>query len=262
MKINFASGGQKKAHQAAVKWVEREVRRRVRRGMVMVREVSCQEPGCVPLETLVILLPPEEPSSSPLIATSSNDDGSRTDAHLSPKWTRWMGKILKPVAEVLAEDIQELDLPEWSSWEREISSTMEEKQKISLQHASDINDSSKSPTVITMKPRKGLNPIEQEMEKDIYRNDAPPIPPTPESLSTSAASSNFVEKPNIAKTTNNNTKMPLPKRQLVSSIVSSSDTLPKARHSSKGVRQRGCPCCDPDNMDNILDKIIYFDAPP
>jgi hypothetical protein len=36
--------------------------------------------------------------------------------------------------------------------------------------------------------------------------------------------------------------------------------LPK-RHN-KGTRPRGCPCCDPDNMDNIIDQMLFLETPP
>ena len=36
------------------------------------------------------------------------------------------------------------------------------------------------------------------------------------------------------------------------------DFAPPSRHEGKGgTRPRGCPCCDPDNMDNIIDNIMY-----
>lgn len=38
------------------------------------------------------------------------------------------------------------------------------------------------------------------------------------------------------------------------------DGLPK-RHN-KGTRPRGCPCCDPDDIDNIIDKMLSLEAPP
>ena len=44
-------------------------------------------------------------------------------------------------------------------------------------------------------------------------------------------------------------------------VVSGEESGPKIRHS-KGVRPRGCPCCDPDNMENIVDKLLFLNAPP
>ena len=35
-----------------------------------------------------------------------------------------------------------------------------------------------------------------------------------------------------------------------------------AKRHNKGSRPRGCPCCDPDNIDNIVDRMIFLDAPP
>ena len=36
----------------------------------------------------------------------------------------------------------------------------------------------------------------------------------------------------------------------------------KSRHSKQHKRQRACPCCDPDNIENLLDKMIFMDQPP
>eukprot|EP01035_Chromulina_nebulosa_P021117 gene21117-27363_t len=43
-------------------------------------------------------------------------------------------------------------------------------------------------------------------------------------------------------------------------IVQSAPLVP-VRHD-KGTRPRGCPCCDPDNIENIVDKILFLDCPP
>ena len=42
--------------------------------------------------------------------------------------------------------------------------------------------------------------------------------------------------------------------------VRSTNSVPTARHQ-KGTRARGCPCCDPDNIDNTVDKILFLDTP-
>jgi hypothetical protein len=34
----------------------------------------------------------------------------------------------------------------------------------------------------------------------------------------------------------------------------------EVRHK-KGSRPRGCPCCDPDNIDNVVDKYLFLGAP-
>ena len=44
-------------------------------------------------------------------------------------------------------------------------------------------------------------------------------------------------------------------------VMQETDFAPKARHD-KVVRIRGCPCCDPDNMENIIDKILFMNTPP
>ena len=34
------------------------------------------------------------------------------------------------------------------------------------------------------------------------------------------------------------------------------------RHKKGGTRQRGCPCCDPDSLENIVDRLLLQNAPP
>ena len=53
------------------------------------------------------------------------------------------------------------------------------------------------------------------------------------------------------------TKVPM-KAQIGSG---SQDFAPPSRHEGKGgTRPRGCPCCDPDNIDNIIDNFMHGGA--
>lgn len=46
-------------------------------------------------------------------------------------------------------------------------------------------------------------------------------------------------------------------------LISSSDALSGiTKRHKKGSRPRGCPCCDPDSIDNIVDKMIFLESPP
>jgi hypothetical protein len=37
---------------------------------------------------------------------------------------------------------------------------------------------------------------------------------------------------------------------------------PTAPRHSKEKRQRGCPCCDPDSVENLIDKMIFLEHSP
>ena len=74
------------------------------RFMIMVSEIQCTEPDCVPIETLVAVMEndPDEPFDA--VALVKGTPGSRA------KGRRWIEKILKPVAEVTLRDIFQLDV--------------------------------------------------------------------------------------------------------------------------------------------------------
>jgi hypothetical protein len=44
-------------------------------------------------------------------------------------------------------------------------------------------------------------------------------------------------------------------------VVKKEEDKAIARHN-KEEKRRGCPCCDPDNLDHMLDKIMFMEYPP
>jgi hypothetical protein len=36
----------------------------------------------------------------------------------------------------------------------------------------------------------------------------------------------------------------------------------KSRQTKHEQKRRGCPCCDPDNLDNLIDRMIFLDQAP
>eukprot|EP00600_Ochromonadales_sp_CCMP1393_P001970 CAMPEP_0174988840 /NCGR_PEP_ID=MMETSP0004_2-20121128/20366_1 /TAXON_ID=420556 /ORGANISM="Ochromonas sp., Strain CCMP1393" /LENGTH=411 /DNA_ID=CAMNT_0016242135 /DNA_START=31 /DNA_END=1263 /DNA_ORIENTATION=- len=85
---------------------------------VMVTEIQCYEPDCVPVETLVIVMLSKEED----LSIQSVSDGSTVEIlqskqdqqHGADRRNRWAGKILKPVEEVEKGDVADLDFPiEW-----------------------------------------------------------------------------------------------------------------------------------------------------
>lgn len=285
---------------------------------VMVTELECNDPDCVPLETLVALL---------------------------GKDARWTSKILKPLNEVTQRDVEILSFPpSWSSYETEqvfiksnpemylwmtrtsdefekklgdlneddslqaikvMGRLMSEMQTIYLETdinksgVSDLlpsmNDKVASTVTSTMVPMRLKSIIEivplsmdkgamtsnvstsdcsiAEIDKaDVIASCPPvevstqiiqmPIPANATTIPAAVAGDDVLESlkgqsPEVSKTLRlEDTRSQFP---LISSTTAAAGL--QKRHK-KGTRPRGCPCCDPSNIDNILDKMIFLEAPP
>lgn len=259
MEINFASRKKSSKSKNPAKVIQAKILKKLPADasddcvQVMVTEVSCNEPDCVPLETLVICIGIQ---------------------------ARWADKVLKPIAEVTDSDLVELDVPcSWTEWiqsERERkgvknnTSSGESEESIQSSAAVSTAQSLKTATpnrnstpTITVPPGSTMVTMRPRGDPSGYRPPPvsstgimPPPPPPPTTVTTTSQSSKQLG----AATTSLDSISS--KKTKPMSLKSRDESLPTARHSSKGVRQRGCPCCDPDNMDNILDKMLYFDAPP
>jgi hypothetical protein len=285
---------------------------------VMVTELECNDPDCVPLETLVALL---------------------------GKDVRWTSKILKPLNEVTQRDVEILPFPpSWSSYETEqvfiksnpemylwMTRTSDEFEKklgdlneedslqaiklmgrlmsemqtnyldadINISGVSDplpsMNDKVASTVTSTMVPMrlKSISDIvplsmgKGAMTRNVSASDCriaeidladvvascPAVEvstqiiqmPTPANVTTIPAAvavddvleSLKGQSPEVTKILRlEDTRSPFP---LISSTTAAAGL--QKRHK-KGTRPRGCPCCDPSNIDNILDKMIFLEAPP
>ena len=299
---------------------------------IMATELECNDPNCVPLETLVALL---------------------------GKDARWTFKILKPLNEVTAEDVQNLPFPaSWSLWVSEqqfkashpnLFSWMDDASQEFEEELSNLGRQDKIQALDIMDRLlsdmrcRVLSVIEDNLavRDKVLVGDSPPVidaaaestvvtmrPKTPienkESLggfsaSASSAVSSYIQHPKqtvitllsegfaTAQTpgvkTKESGKNDTPDTTIAigrsNDVASSSSTTigmipttderssnpvktgkgasdgraslligsnnssarPAKRHN-KGTRPRGCPCCDPDNVDNILDNMIFLETPP
>jgi hypothetical protein len=221
---------------------------------LMVAETLCAEPDCVPLETVIGVV---------LIESDLNTG-------IEPR--KWTTKILKPVAEVLQSDVQELEFPfrlhpdvqhcnnlvlaiddaikkvedidALVSLKQAIEKSVKEldnKIKIKKSEASIVH------VLMTNASSKMLNEsishvVETSQSQLVVSDSYTTIQHSFSDVPTSG--------PVLSKLDNINKLVP---RKLPSSTV-----IP--RHE-KGGRRSGCPCCDPDNLDNIVDKILFMDNP-
>eukprot|EP01041_Mallomonas_annulata_P006262 gene6262-12679_t len=216
---------------------------------VMVTEVQCNEPDCVPIETLIIL------------------NGVKG---------KWMTKILKPVLEVSETDVKALLIPsDWALHIREVedkkSASVVTAETVSPQLPFEDNDSVPAEMIwfheslteiksrLATLSKSQQNFAIQYMEQFCQTHKSQLI------NSDADKKTDNIKAIEVTK----ETVVPMQPRPQVTSqpdrgrpiVVSVRDSGPPIRHN-KGVRQRGCPCCDPDNIDNIVDRMLFLDAPP
>jgi len=304
--MNFAgssaSAGNAVAQRKVARWVREDsrvvpIQERDPLLQVMVSEVQCFDEGCVPLETLVILV--------------SRD-------------ARWVGKILLPISQVTQSMIA-TDLAIPSNWwlysmlflqrrsEPELSQGAVESAHNWLVENDRTEESSSSSSsspsflrslealcmrsgddsradreqaemallLLSKCVRMGLDAEErvgamaikrmppakqdeyQELEQDLnlvapeistLDGESAPVTVPSATTTTSAETSSTTAAPT-------GTVRPSVKfnRSAFDNTGLGQGTVPTptARHNKNaGVRQRGCPCCDPDNIDNIVDSMF------
>lgn len=297
---------QKSSNRSLIKTITKKIENKLPENLknlqILVTEIQCFEPDCVPIETLIILL------------------GEKS---------KYTTKILKPINEVNDNDINSLDIPlnlneenylennnnkqdnnednkqDYSSlWINSITNIIN-RNKNSLKeedyleglkkiqdyiqneinsinlniNSNDNNDNNNSllsssippsppPTIVTMKPKNQQTKINTtnintntNTNTSINTNNPYTIHTSNTTITTSSSSTTTtpnISTPEIINRTKRDPSLN-PSPILITTKQDGLDTKP--RHK-KGVRQRGCPCCDPENLDNIIDKLLYFDAPP
>ena len=183
--------------------------------------------GCVPIEVLVILIGPTR---------------------------RWNDKILKPMAEITSVDVEELKIPKDIEVYEPLSPIPPPPPP--------------STDEVTIVPMKKADP---SVSTNLIPTDRAIMDGTSDSNGNSSSSNrggSAYEDSNNSRNDFNSisgaqmdigdnlmtTKVPM-KAQIGNG---NRDFAPPSRHEGKGgTRPRGCPCCDPDNIDNIIDNMMY-----
>ncbi len=217
---------------------------------LIVQEVLCNEPGCAPIETLVAIF-----LESKLL-----------NNFIQP--LRYSTKILKPIQEVTQSDVDSIQLPfkfENATLEHlqlvlgediaTASSSYTDKALIKemlkrvingchrlIDKEDEIQEVPKKRHFSSQVTRVEMIPDPANESHEIINFDPKELPPLKESVSIEPVSKEIpMVRPSI------------PQDPAESSI--------KPRHD-KEIKRRGCPCCDPDNLDNLVDKMIFMEYPP
>lgn len=217
---------------------------------LIVQEVLCNEPGCAPIETLVAIF-----LESKLL-----------NNFIQP--LRYSTKILKPIQEVIRSDVDSIQLPfkfqnatlehlqlslgedittatslyaDKSLIKEMLKRLLEGSQMLVDKEEEKIHDEvTKKRQFSTQVTRVEMVPVKET--GDFYKKE-----PKESALLKDSVSIEPI----------------LREIPMVRPVISqeSTDSSIKPRHD-KEIKRRGCPCCDPDNLDNLVDKMIFMEYPP
>jgi hypothetical protein len=255
---------------------------------VMVMQVSCKDPGCVPLETaIIIVFPVSAEELIPHLPESQNGGSYKT-------------KILKPMADVTQEDVLEALPPAFEGGKRTLERLCTGARDIMLAQITQLfgeEDDSTGPDRKAMAeylqlclqqyvaqnckpPELGESfALPQQEEKEISEEkEMKDEKDTPASNTDSkfAGKGNLVirrvvEEPSSAGgtssstttiTSNVSTKSAAKHQKAIDQALnpfqSSSISKLFGKEHAPGIRQPGCPCCDPDSATNIVDQMMMI----
>ena len=199
----------------------------------MVKEVQCKDVNCVPIETLIILI------------------------NVTNGLTKYKGKVLKPLIEVLEQDIADLEITgvirmeelesEFLRLQSSVSAfltqphlSVKEKEVFSNRLISGVSKFSSpsaepsSSRLVVMRPKKTAG----ESQKEHLSSNTFPGDKTGHSV------------PEVSS-----------RGPILKQVTADEDEM-SLRHKKGGTRPRACPCCDPDNIDNIVDRMLFLNSPP
>ena len=260
---------------------------------VMVMQVSCKAPGCVPLETAIIIVFPNHPEELvPGLPESKGGGNYKT-------------KILKPMADVDEDDVLEALPPAFQGGRRTMEKLCRNARDVMLAQITQLFGEEDDES--SLADRKAMAEYLQTCLQDYiargcqapeYGEAFPPLEEKkPENKSESDRAANVAEamksrgnfvmkrpvddEPNddssdraraTSATASSSATASAPptayksRHQAIattgalgeSSTASSSITRLFDREHAPGIRQPGCPCCDPDNPNNVIDTMMML----
>ena len=116
-----------------------------------------------------------------------------------------------------------------------------------------VSDSNSPSAIITATTYLSRNNVRVPLSDAIAQND--------ETHETSSSSSTTSISPAPTSSLSVSIPVVLPAKNSRPLVVKSLGEPVGPRHS-KEKRQRGCPCCDPDSVENLIDKMIFLEHSP
>jgi hypothetical protein len=254
---------------------------------VMVMQVSCKAPGCVPLETaIIIVFPKSSRELVPGLPESGNGGSYKT-------------KILKPMADVTSDDILDALPPSFKGGRRTMERLCVYARDVMLAQITQLfgeeqdSDSDRRSMAEYLKlclddymangckaPDPGeafplasskvsRDPI-VEAENDIsdVRNDKAKVafPITGnvviKRVVDDPSESNGNAPSGSSSASAFRYKVPVKHQRVIHNALnpSTSSSISNLfnREHAPGIRQAGCPCCDPENLSNVVDTMMML----
>jgi hypothetical protein len=158
---------------------------------------------------------------------------------------KFKGKILKPMIDVELDDIAELKR------DFQIDYDKKESHEIQADDARMVATSGSTPAsiLVTMKPR---------ISSDVFTggssiSQSQTVSVSERAIDTSSQDLN-AKKVQAINLSSSSASRP--------AIVTAIDDGVDVRHQKGTSRARGCPCCDPDNLENLIDSYLFLETPP
>ena len=251
---------------------------------VMAMQVSCKAPGCVPLETAIVICFPR-PFPPPKTSTSEDMDMDKHKKELVPGLKEsatggnYKAKVLMPMSEVTKEDVEDALPPCFIGGKRtmeklclnardvtfgQIEQVMGEEdvegRKLMAEYLMEQLQEYMARGCVPPefgKPYEPLPlplPLEEKPTKEVQPSppqqhpQQQPQPQQHDSLQSSNGNNNTTSATEWKQ------------QQKIENMFynSSASVLQKLseRDHAPGIRRPGCPCCDPDDLSNVLDNMM------
>jgi hypothetical protein len=223
---------------------------------VMAMQVSCKTPGCSPLETVVVVVFPRPYGSVVDVASAEGEGTFKTT-------------ILKPMVDVTKDDVLDALPPERFAGGRK---TVERQcyfiRDMMFNHIEKFypNDDKQGKILMAYYLRQSLQ--EYVAAGCVAPEFGQPFSPGREQQQQQI----FIEKDNknftyyrpveqnpeqqgVANTEMTQSDWRMKQKMMAESSSSIIRQISDLEHAA-GVRRPGCPCCDSDNLSNIVDKLL------
>jgi hypothetical protein len=238
---------------------------------VMVMQVSCKAPGCVPVETAIIVVFPS--SAKELLEGLPESAGGS-----------YKTKVLKPLSEVTRDDVLEALPEQFKGGKRSLQKLCIQARDVMLGQITqlfderDVNGRKLLADYLQASLQayvdNGCEPPEWGQEFDNVKQA------NSEASSVVASTGNIIlrrpvddenERPALqsvnnleplatlpsAAATSGNPRRPQQQQAQLTSATSILQRLGEREHAP-GIRRPGCPCCDPDSPENFVNQMMQL----
>ena len=227
---------------------------------VMAMEVSCKTPGCAPLETVIVVIFPRRS----IINSAEAKDEAIARGEENKEEGSFKTTILKPMVEITKDDVLDALPPDKFIGGRK---TVEREclflRDMMLNHIEKLYPNDKQGKILMANYLKAT--LQEYIDLDCIAPEfGQPFPAAkPQSVIAENDGKNFVisrpieqqKQQDTNRVTLSQTDWRMKQKMMDRSSSSLIQQISDREHAA-GIRRPGCPCCDPDNLSNISEKLL------